>query len=313
MEIVQIKNEAEDKSITLGMLIDSWLLYKKHKLKESTFYRYQYITNKYIMPEFAETNVVNLLEYDFNLFIDKLIQELSVKTVRDIIVVVKSILKYTERKQDLDFKLDLISIPKCETEDIDILNKKEQKKLVEMCCNNPTFRNIGILICLYTGIRIGELCALKWEDIDLKHDILRINKTMQRVYRNKKDTIIIIGSPKSKKSIREIPICKKLHNILKELNDANQFKGDEFFLSGTVDKFIEPRNYQYMFKKLLADCNIKDYKFHILRHTFATNCIEIGMDIKSLSELLGHSNVDITLNRYVHSSFKTKRYYIEKL
>lgn len=308
-----VKSAQKNKTITLEKIIESWLLYKKHKLKESTYYRYQYIINKYILIYFKDKSVKYLENYDFNLFIDQLVEKLSAKTINDIIIVLKSILKYAERKYNLDFKLDLISLPKYETEEIQILSKKEKKQLEEMCYRNATLRNIGILICLNTGIRIGEICALTWKNINLETDILVIDKTMQRIYKDKNNTIILVDTPKSKKSIRKIPISKKMHNVLLEIKNQYKFSGNEFFLTGESDKFIEPRNYQYMFKKCLKECHIPEYNFHALRHTFATNCIEIGMDVKSLSEILGHASVDITLNKYVHSSLKTKKTYLEKL
>ena len=297
----------------MQQIIDSWLLYKKCKLKESTYYRYQYIIKKYILPNFGKQKITLLEHYDFNIFIEELVTKLSPKTTKDIIIVLKSILKYAERKYNFDFKLDLVALPKYEPEEIQILSKKEKSKLEEMCYKNTTFRNIGILICLNTGIRIGEICALTWKDINLEKDTLLIDKTMQRVYKDKNNTIILIDTPKSKKSIREIPISKKMHNLLYEIKCNNKFTGDEFFLTGEEKRFIEPRNYQYMFKKCLKECNLHEYNFHALRHTFATNCIEIGMDVKSLSEILGHASVDITLNKYVHSSLRTKKTYLEKL
>ncbi len=303
----------KNKSITLQEIIDSWLLYKKCKLKESTYYRYQYIIKKYILPNFGEEKTTFLEHYDFNIFIEKLVENLSPKTAKDIIIVLKSILKYAERKYNIDCKLDLITLPKYQQEEIQILSKKEKKQLEEMCYKNATLRNIGILVCLNTGIRIGEICALTWKDINLETDTLAINKTMQRIYKDKNNTIILIDTPKSKKSIREIPISKKMHSMLLSIKINNKISGNEFFLTGENDKFIEPRSYQYMFKKCLKECNIQEYNFHVLRHTFATNCIEIGMDVKSLSEILGHASVDITLNKYVHSSLKTKKTYLEKL
>ena len=303
----------KDKSITLQQIIDSWLLYKKYKLKESTYYRYQYIIKKYIISNFGKEKPVFLEHYDFNIFIEKLAENLSPKTTKDIIIVLKSILKYAERKYNFDFKLDLVALPKYEPEEIEILSKEEKNQLEEMCYKNTTLRNIGILICLNTGLRIGEICALTWKDINLEKDTLSIDKTMQRIYKDKNNTIIVIDTPKSKKSIRTIPISKKMHNILCDIKINNKIIGNEFFLTGENDKYIEPRSYQNMFKKCLKECDVKDYNFHALRHTFATNCIEIGMDVKSLSEILGHASVDITLNKYVHSSLKTKKMYLEKL
>lgn len=135
---------------------------------------------------------------------------------------------------------------------------------------------------------------------------------MQRVYDNEqKKTKIIIDVPKTAKSIRQIPISNKLYEILKIIK--KKYNDDDFFLTGSSQKFIEPRNYQKYFKNVLRKCRIKSYKFHTLRHTFASNCIEVGMDVKSLSEMLGHSSVEITLNKYVHSNYKMQKKYLEKL
>ena len=138
-----------------------------------------------------------------------------------------------------------------------------------------------------------------------------ILETLQRIYNNEQEgTKIIIDSAKTKTSVRTIPISNKLYNILS--NFKGQYKSEDFFLTGN-SKGIEPRTYQNSYKNYLRQARVKPYKFHILRHTFATKCIETGMDVKSLSEILGHSNVEITLNKYVHSSNKRKKRYLEKL
>ncbi len=299
--------------ISFESVAESWLLYKKYNIKDSTYYRYKYIIYKYLIPSFGKDKLSYFKNYDFNVFIEQLANNLSTKTIKDIIIVFKSILKYSERKYNFDFKLDLISTPRLISNDLKILSPKEKMKLEKKCYENYDFKDIGILICLYTGIRIGEICALTWDNINLEKKELIINKTMQRIYVDKKHTMISIDTPKSQKSNRIIPISNKLYQILKDLKRKNNFKGDEFFLTGSDKKFIEPRSYQYTFKKVLENCGIPQYKFHILRHTFATNCIQIGMDIKSLSEVLGHANVNITLNKYVHSSINVKKKYLEKL
>lgn len=136
---------------------------------------------------------------------------------------------------------------------------------------------------------------------------------LQRIYNEEmNNTKIIIDTPKSKKSVRNIPISDKLYEILKPLN--KKFNPEDFFLTGNAEKYIEPRNYQHAFKDMLRKSKIKTiYKFHTLRHTFSSNCIEVGMDVKSLSEILGHASVEITLDRYVHSSYKNKKRFLEKL
>lgn len=167
-------------------------------------------------------------------------------------------------------------------------------------------------MCLNTGMRLGELCALKWEDIDLNEKCIYIKKTVQRIYKGKNEkSKIIIDTPKTQYSIREIPINSKLYNLLKPIK--SKYKKEAFFLTGSISKCIEPRNLQEVFKKILIKCKVKEHNFHSTRHTFATNCIEVGMDIKTLSKILGHANVQITLNTYVHTNKKIAKKYLEKL
>lgn len=294
-------------------LTEEWLLYKKHRIKKSTYCRYKYIISKYLLENFKNMQLLELENFNFNIFIDSLLKKYQIKTVRDIIVEFKSILKYAERKYGFDFKIDLISMPRTIENKVKILNCEEQKKIKEFCFGSAELRDIGILLCLYTGIRIGEICALQWKDIDLRNNLLHINKTMERIYIHSGNTLIYIGEPKSKSSIRTIPLSTSMVIILKSIYKRNKLDGNEFFLTGTNQKFIEPRNYQYWFKKRLVLLKISQNKFHILRHTFATNCIQIGMDVKSLSEVLGHSNVSVTLNKYVHSSHELQKKYLEKL
>jgi integrase len=165
----------------------------------------------------------------------------------------------------------------------------------------------GIILCLYTGLRIGELCALRWNEIDLPNKVLHVKYTMQRIQdyseNRKTKTKLIRTSPKSKSSVRFIP----LPDFLVELLEALQSTPEAYFLSGEEDHLIEPRYMQLQFKKYLKECEIRDVSFHCLRHTFSTISLRSGMDSKTLSELLGHSNVNITLNNYVHSSMDYKR------
>ncbi len=291
----------------------NWLLFKKNSIKSSTYYRYNYLINKYILSFFKNKSIYYFLKYDFNMYIEYLLSILSAKTTKDILSIFKSILKYIERKYDIDYKLDLISCPKNEQNEIKILKDDEKRKLEKYCLESNNLKNIGIVICLNTGLRLGEICALTWKDIDFDENCIIINKTIQRIYKGKNSTSVQLDTPKTKKSVRKIPISKKILYPLRTFKEDNNYCGDEFVLTGSKEKYIEPRTYQRLFKRCLKICNIQDYNFHILRHTFATNCIKIGMDAKSLSELLGHANVNITLNRYVHSSYSTKKKYLDKL
>ena len=295
-----------EEKYTIEQVAETWLLYKKHIVKKSTYYKYKNDIKRYIIPYFGSKTLKEVEQEDLNLWIDEFIQDNPIKSLQSIIVILKSILRFAERKYDYRFKLDLITVPKRDTKEIEVISKKDREKLERYCKKDlNNFRNVGIIVCLYTGVRIGEICALTWNDIDLKNEIIYINKTIQRIYVDKKNTYISIDAPKSKKSNRKIPISKKLLEILKEIKREHSYTGKEYF--------IEPRNYQYAFHKVLKECGIERCKFHNLRHTFATNCIEHGMDIKSLSVTLGHSNVDITLNKYVHSSLDNIKKQLDKL
>ena len=161
-------------------------------------------------------------------------------------------------------------------------------------------------------MKILEICALKWKNIDLDKRIIYVKSTLERIYnKDLKKTKIIIDKPKTRTSIREIPISNKLYELLKPLRRV--YNDEDFFITGKSNKFLEPRNYQYTYKQVLKKSKVKEHKFHCLRHSFASECVEVGMDIKALSEILGHSNVGITLNRYVHPSYKEKRKYLEKI
>ena len=201
---------------------------------------------------------------------------------------------------------------KKDSKPIRVLNKIEQKQLCTYILQNPDPCNIGILVCLFTGLRIGEICALRWEDISLSEQTIYIHQTLQRI-QNLSDNIpktkIIITTPKSACSIRTIPLPDELYNIL--IKHQKPSRG--YLLTNDDNKFIEPRTLQNRFKKILKDIHIADTNFHTLRHTFATRCIELGFDIKSLSEILGHATVNITMNRYVHPTLEMKKENMQKL
>ncbi|MGL4549414.1 site-specific integrase [Eubacterium aggregans] len=183
--------------------------------------------------------------------------------------------------------------------------KLEKCLLKKECKDNAA---LGICLCLYTGIRIGELCALKWSAIDLTHGIIRIRETLQRIQQSNGGTRVIISTPKTHHSLRDIPIPKILIKELRQCTDLPQ----HYFLSGSV-KPMEPRIMQLRFSRYVSEGGIEHANFYALRHTFATRCIESGVYIKSLSELLGHSSTSFTLNRYVHSSMDYKRLQMERL
>ena len=292
------------------VVTEEWLKYKKNTVKKSTYYNYSYSVEKYLYPKFADQDITKIKDY--NDFIEKLTDTLAPKTVRDIITKLKEIINFYEEEHNTKLNIKKMSLPKLNKKGIQILSNKEKQKLEKYCIQQNDLKSLGILICLNTGLRVGEVCALRWENVDFETRRIHVEKTIERIYSKEENkTIVIIDTPKSITSIRTIPINSKLYNILKQMK--RKCTKNDFVLTGLSDHYVEPRNYQYNFKEILKKSKIKRYKFHTLRHTFATNCIEAGMDIKSLSEILGHADVSITLNIYVHSSDKTKRKYLEKI
>lgn len=292
------------------VVTEEWLKYKKNTVKKSTYYNYSYSVEKYLYPKFADQDITQIKDY--NDFIEKLTDTLAPKTVRDIITKLKEIINFYEEEHNTKLNIKKMSLPKMNKKEIQILSNKEKQKLEKYCIEQNSLKSLGILICLNTGLRIGEVCALRWENIDFESKKIHIEKTIERIYSKEENkTIVIIDTPKSITSVRTIPINSKLYNILKQIRGKS--KKTDFVLAGSSEHYVEPRNYQYHFKEILKRSKVKKYKFHTLRHTFATNCIEVGMDIKSLSEILGHADVSITLNIYVHSSDKAKRKYLEKI
>ena len=292
------------------VVTEEWLKYKKNTVKKSTYYNYSYSVAKYLYPSFAGKNITKIKNY--NNFIEELSDTLSPKTVRDIVTKLKEIINFYEEEHNTKLNIKKMSLPKMNKKEIQILSNKEKQKLEKYCIQQNDLKSLGILICLNTGLRVGEVCALRWENIDFETRRIHVEKTIERIYSKEENkTIVIIDTPKSITSVRTIPINSKLYNILKQIRGKS--KKTDFVLTGSSEHYVEPRNYQYYLKEILKRSKVKKYKFHTLRHTFATNFIEAGMDIKSLSEILGHADVSITLNIYVHSSDKAKRKYLEKI
>lgn len=306
-----------NKNITtslFGFYSEQWYISKRLTVKESTLSRYRIIIDRHLYPYFNDIDINQMTPNDIQLFLDKLYYNgYKTKTIGDILSVIKGILKYsTMCGVKIPFPINIISVRTKRTS-VEVLTYDEETALCRYLCNNINRRNLGILLSLYTGIRIGELCALKGGDIDLSKRLMYIRRTIIRIPSrsddNEKKTEILFTSPKTDNSKRVIPLPSEIIELLR-CQDAE--KG-AYFLTGSTEKYVEPRNMQYYFKNVLSKCGISNHKFHSLRHTFATRCIESNMDIKSLSEILGHSGVKITLDCYVHSSLEQKIKEMEKI
>lgn len=284
--------------ITVGKVCEEWLNAMANRVKESTFANYKTKFEKHILPVFANIPCADLSAGMINKFINiKLAGGLSASYVRDIFAVFKSMLKYAQEEYGFKLPLKNVVLPKAEKKQIEKISDTEQKNLVSYLRNNISLTAFGILISLFMGLRIGELCGLKWNDVDFDNKILHIRRTVQRISsaNGSRKTKVIISTPKSQTSFRSVAIPDFLMEYFKMFRN----EADLFILSG-LDKAVEPRTMQYRYKKILRSAKAENHNFHKLRHTFATNCAEKGFDVKTLSAVLGHSSVNLTLDCYIH-------------
>lgn len=291
--------------MTVKELALEWFSVSKNRIKESTAANYRMKIEKHIIPTFGGMNAAMLKAKTVYDFTEKKLHEgLSARYVSDIIVVLKAIFKYASREYHINNVTDGITMPKKSKPEIIIMSKDEQKRLASYINNNRNKSTLGVALSLYTGMRIGEICALRWENIDMEKRVLNVRNTIQRIqcFEGSSKTKVIIAEPKSRSSLRKIPIPDCLIPMLSELKG----KDGSFILTGT-EKPIEPRTMQYRFKRILKNAGVSEYNFHVCRHCFASGAVELGFDVKTLSEILGHSSVQITLDRYIHTSMEHKR------
>ena len=307
-----MKEINELKNVKFSEGCDKWLELKKNMVKESSYFCYKFNVEKHLKPDLGNVNLLELEDFDFNKYITEKKQKIKNGELKGVITNLKSILKYLKKCYGLKIDLDFYISKNKDTEEIEVFGKYEKQKLNKYLLDSKNIRDVGVLISLYAGLRIGEVCGLKWEDIDIEKKIISVKRTVQRVYvgKNRKSRLIVT-TPKSRKSIRKIPISKFILNKLRKYSML--YPSDCFVLTGERSRFLEPLVYRYVYKKILKRCEIKYVKYHCLRHTFATRCVRVGMDVKSLSEVLGHSNVNVTLSVYVHSSMEVKKRFIDRI
>lgn len=306
---------------TYAFWLSEWLRSKKITIKDSTYIRYKNAIEKHIMPELGKFPIGKIGTPLMKRFVsDKLnggrldgSGGLSPKTMSDIMAIIKESFRYAQESgAAVICRFDGISFKRAKQE-MRVLSSVEQQRLLAVLLNEFDRYKLGVFLCLYTGIRIGELCALRWKNLSFRDRTLTVEHTLQRLQSDRDDsackTRILITEPKSAASLRTIPLPDFV------VDAAKRFAGapEEYILSGSCTTAIEPRTMQNRFKRYLEQADIADANFHALRHTFATRCIEAGFDAKTLSEILGHSSVKITLDRYVHSSMELKRSNMEKL
>lgn len=298
-----------------GYYCDEWLHNRKYTLKDSTYIKYDTMLNRHIKPKLGDCYPPGMTTELMERFKEELLieQGLSPKTVKDVLVVLRSILNYTARQFDGAFPVIEISYPRESKKEKRILSLEEQTCFTEYLLKEMDECKFGILLALFTGMRIGELCALQWKNISLVDKCIRITCTMQRLRDLEADsgskTKVVVGTPKSDSAIRIIPLTDCTAKLCRRMNPQNPAA---FLLTGD-SQYMEPRTLQYRLEKYTRECGLEGVHFHTLRHTFATRCVEVGFELKSLSEILGHSTTSITLNRYVHSSMELKRSNMNKL
>lgn len=288
-------------------ILNDWLANQEIYKKGGTYTVYYNVAHNQILPHLGNMDVEQI---DSDVLQDFVLGQLDhgrvdgkggiAKSYADSII---SVLKLSLNRKDLEIRL-----PYNPPKEVEIFDKSDQIALINHLQSEISYKNFGILLAIHTGIRIGELCALKWSDINFDCQLLHINKTMIRTYTKEDGSKLSITAPKTRSSIRTIPLNKWIMQYAVLLRGSD----DEYIITGR-ENYIEPNKYRSWYNRTLKELDLPHRKFHSLRHTFATRCIECGCDYKSLSEILGHSNVSITMNLYVHPQMELKRKCVELL
>ncbi len=311
--------ETKYKEYKFSEVLNRWLNANRIRLKGSTVRKYLYMMESHILPELGNRNVSTITSSVVNEFLDNKLKEgqlngngsLSASYVKTMAIIVEAALKYAIAEGICPPLKNPIYKPSIPKKELQVLTQDDQVYFEKMLMAEQNEVSLGTIIALHTGMRIGEVCALMWDDIDLKNDIIHIRHTIARV--NSTDgchkTKLIIDSPKTISSKRDIPISSSLKPILTVASEHTQ----SIYVVSNNNSFVGTRTFDYKYKQMLKRNNIGEFNFHVIRHTFATRCIEVGVDVKTLSEILGHANVSTTLNTYVHPSMEIKRNQIEKL
>lgn len=307
-KLVKLKLNSEShiqpcKLLFSDILLD-WLESCRSHVKSSTFSCYYTKVHKHIIPYFHDKKYSCVTAADITRFIERMSKNYSQKYLSDMLVLLKTAAKWAEKQYEYRNVISSVESIKVKQTEPQLLDKNQQKILQNYLFQSDSSCDAGILLAVFTGLRIGELCALTWENIDLKHGLLKVNKTIQRIQTidEQEKTSVIISSPKTEKANRIVPIPPFILEHLKNFQC-----NENCYLISSTHKFMEPRCLSYRFKKILKSLDLPPIKFHVLRHTFATNCLQTeNFDIKTLSEILGHANTETTMRTYVHSSLEQK-------
>lgn len=303
-----------NKNLKYEEWLDIWMEKERFFIKESTYATYTNIIENHLKPVLGKKKINNITNEDLQNFIilklstskKNLEKGLALKTVKDMTVLIKNTLKTATQNKLIPFQNFQCKFPSSFSKShLKTFSVEEQKILFKYLINNQNSKNLGILLCLQTGLRLGEICGLQWQDINLEKSTLTICRTLQKIYikeKNKSYSKTIISTPKTKTSNRIIPLNIDFINLIKPFQ---QNKNNYFITNST--NYLKPHCYRYYYQKLLHFLNLPKLRFHSLRHTFATQAVELGIDCKTISEILGHANMNTTLNLYVHPKTEYKR------
>ena len=298
---------------TIREIVVAWKEYKRPYVKQSTMAAYLLILENHLLPAFGEKD--SLPEQSVQSFVlEKIECGLSVKSIKDILIVLKMVMKFGVKNEWMNYyEWDIKYPTNSANKELEVLSVSNHRKILDHIQSHFTFTGLGIYISLSTGLRIGEICALKWNDINITEGTITVSRTIERIYMvegEKKHTELVISSPKTRNSCREIPMSKELLAIVKPLK---KIVNDDFYVLTNDEHPTEPRTYRNYYNGLMEKLGIPRLKYHGLRHSFATRCIEAGCDYKTVSVLLGHSNISTTLNLYVHPNMEQKKRCITKM
>lgn len=305
-------------SLSVGEVLEIWLRDKRQGWKESTYACYRQLITRHISGGIAGLRAENFDNLSFRRYLDSLRKKadgskISAAYLNSIGMVIRQAFSYVAA--EYHYRLPALTAKWLkETERrTELPSEKDMERLLQYLYANASDATcLGVLLAYSTGIRIGELCALRWGDIDFAEGVLQISRNLQRVKdfeQAASGTSIKIQTPKTATSRRCIPLPATLLSLLKESRKPSE----QYLIAGKRRAFAEARTVQYRFAAILKKCGITHFKFHMLRHYFASLCIRKGCDVKSLSEILGHANIQITLNLYVHSTMQQKRVLMNKV
>lgn len=298
---------------TINEIYPCWREDKSKFVKQSTIALYSFIAEKHLLPRFgAELQTDEGCVQQFAL--EMLDRGMSVRSVKQMLLVLQMIVRYGSKKGWIEYSRWDIHMPQGPAvEGVQVFRVAEQRKIMNYLDEHISSRNLGIYICLCTGMRIGEICGLKWEDIDVTEGVIYIKRTVSRVYKEFPDerrTQVMVSTPKTVNSVRAVPVN---HDLLKKLRRIVPLMRGDFYVLSNNSKPLEPRIYRFYYTRIIRRLGVPILKFHSLRHSFATRCIENNCDYKAVSCILGHSSITTTLNLYVHPDMEERRKCVNKM